>query len=827
MKILRKCGIILFLILLFSLCFSLEVQGYTFSVDGTEYSQLRGNDGALGDLENYLKGHNRVTKKVSVMDLDASGSTVEVGSLYAISLGGVTIYADKEEELTKFADASYNDFYIAVSGSKIRKISSTTDSNDVPVDTIIDAKTKNLVDAFADYMKGDLSTKMEISQDLGIASATAGSNTGLRWWGLNYENIVNTEYMKNDLATSQKLYITSDVPAISGGTPYGGGVKYYIIVPNGFATVGPEYKAVNEVVIKNTAQFVTGSPDSLKSYKQGVKEGLIKATIEYGYNITSFKAAKPTQVDSIVKEENGKKVVKTNSDVKYAFSYFMHPGYGKMEFNVPKTEQEWLSPEGEPMKRLVNVTTASGSVSKINANQGLGMMEALNASGSGTGALYFVPNPEFIVFRKAVNSGTSTFFAKASSESEKDKDNCVVPIRAGAPNNIETIVDCCVPITVPAMYEKGTGGGFVLAEAMPALLAFEGYSYNLVNDNIYLDNGGNDRTSVGTLTGMYTTSKDVYLYNVSFKEDAAYGHAGKDDSSGCVVFTTFLEALVNPDDTDSSSKILTGRVVNFKKDALSKITLKDKNYATVKPVNSGTEKETVLQHYAFAGGFDDVNTINAHDVIAGDADSVRFHYDIWSNTNSTGVSNFGIRIFRNNKYVANDTDLLNWAKGEEIKSVSFADPDTLLDWIQGKLQTADQLSYTEWQYLQDVKDFLEDDKIQDSKKFFTVPVVIFGIFIIIYGILIVLAYLIDIFNNFFDFSILYFLTFKRVFPVASKTELEYINKKDGVKYVTFRWVYTTFSLCVIIGFLFVNYVWVLGFFSSIFYTVREFMNSVF
>ena len=126
-----------------------------------------------------------------------------------------------------------------------------------------------------------------------------------------------------------------------------------------------------------------------------------------------------------------------------------------------------------------------------------------------------------------------------------------------------------------------------------------------------------------------------------------------------------------------------------------------------------------------------------------------------------------------------------------------------------------------------MEDFLAEDKIDNSKKFFTVPVVIFGIFIIIYGILIALAYLIDIFNNFFDFSILYFMTFKRVYPVASKTELEYINKKDGVKYVTFRWVYMTFSLCVIIGFLLVNYTWILGVFSGIFYTVRDFMNSVF
>lgn len=825
MKILRKCGIILFLILLFSFCFSLKVHAYTFKVDGTEYTQLRGDNGSLGDLETYLSSHNRVTKKVSVMDLDASGSSIEVGSLYAVSLGGVTIYADSESELTKFADSSYNNHYIAVSASKIRKISSTTGNSDIPVSTIVDTKTNNLASALSDYMKTDLSTKMEISQDLGIASATAGSNTGLRWWGLNYSDIVNSEYMKNDLSTSQELYITSDVPGVAGGNAYGQGVKYYIIVPNGYATIGAEYKAVNQIVIENIAQFVTGSDDDPTSYKHGVKEGLIKATIEYGYNVTTFKATTPIAVDENLIDKTNK-TVKSNTNVKYAFSYFMHPGYGKMEYNVPKTATEWLKIDGEPMRRLVNISTTTGSPTKVWQDRGLGMMEALTSSGSGTGALYFVPNQEFIQFRKAIKNKNSTFYAEATT-GQLDTENCVKPIRSTSAS-ITTIVDCCVPITVPAMYEKGTGGGFVLAGARPSLLAFENYCYNLLNETIYIDTDTNGRQAVGTLSGMYASPKDVYLYCASFKEDAGYGHHGGDDSSGCVVFTTFLEALVNPDNTDSSAKILTGRQVKFKLNTLTNsINLKDKNFATIKPVNSGTEKDINLQPYAFAIGFDDVNAIDAHDVIVGQVDGLRFHYDIWSNTNSSGVSNFGIRIFRNNKYVSNDTDLLNWAQGSAIDSITFADSDTLIDWIQGKLQTAEQLSYTEWKYLKDVEDFLAEDKIDNSKKFFTVPVVIFGIFIIIYGILIALAYLIDIFNNFFDFSILYFMTFKRVYPVASKTELEYINKKDGVKYVTFRWVYMTFSLCVIIGFLFVNYTWILGVFSGIFYTVRDFMNSVF
>ena len=69
------------------------------------------------------------------------------------------------------------------------------------------------------------------------------------------------------------------------------------------------------------------------------------------------------------------------------------------------------------------------------------------------------------------------------------------------------------------------------------------------------------------------------------------------------------------------------------------------------------------------------------------------------------------------------------------------------------------------------------------------------------------AYYIDVFNSFANFSILQRLTFGKMYPVGAKSNLEYVmdsNEKDGVVYVTNSKIWITFCLGVMLSAVLMN-----------------------
>ena len=82
-----------------------------------------------------------------------------------------------------------------------------------------------------------------------------------------------------------------------------------------------------------------------------------------------------------------------------------------------------------------------------------------------------------------------------------------------------------------------------------------------------------------------------------------------------------------------------------------------------------------------------------------------------------------------------------------------------------------------------------------------------GIVLLIYSLLLLVAYYIDVFNSFANFSILQRLTFGKMYPVGAKSNLEYVmdsNGKDGVVYVTNSKIWITFCLGVILSAVLMN-----------------------
>lgn len=62
---------------------------------------------------------------------------------------------------------------------------------------------------------------------------------------------------------------------------------------------------------------------------------------------------------------------------------------------------------------------------------------------------------------------------------------------------------------------------------------------------------------------------------------------------------------------------------------------------------------------------------------------------------------------------------------------------------------------------------------------------VFGVLLIFYSILLMMAYWLDMFNVLMDFSVLNFMTNKRLYPIYSSEDTSYLNGGEDVKYVTF------------------------------------------
>ena len=168
-----------------------------------------------------------------------------------------------------------------------------------------------------------------------------------------------------------------------------------------------------------------------------------------------------------------------------------------------------------------------------------------------------------------------------------------------------------------------------------------------------------------------------------------------------------------------------------------------------------------------------------------------------------GASKYAFYCVRNNAYL-NDGDLIDWLKTDTAKSLTYVDAQTLLEKIEGQFRP-NKLTYEDWKKMQEVKDYLQNEKDMWIVRAMNVMSLLMGVALIVFAILFMMAYWIDIFNTFTRFSILQTISFGNLYPVAEKDTIEMLpDTGTKVKYVTFKDVLILGLIMIAVGLIFMN-----------------------
>lgn len=182
-----------------------------------------------------------------------------------------------------------------------------------------------------------------------------------------------------------------------------------------------------------------------------------------------------------------------------------------------------------------------------------------------------------------------------------------------------------------------------------------------------------------------------------------------------------------------------------------------------------------------------------------------------------GASKYAFYCIRNNAYLG-DSDLLDWLDTDKAKSLTYVDAQKLKDYITGNFSgNLTRLTYGDWLKMQDIKDELNYKKDTWLIRFMNVLSMIMGTILIVFAILFLMAYWVDIFNTFSDVSILHFISFGNLYPVADKMTEAYLkNSMGNTKFVTFKDVLILAIIMIACGILFLNTFTLINFIVHVF-----------
>lgn len=763
------------------------------TTEGTTYYSLYG---LVNSIESslLLKPNKSITT-FKVLDKDTDETK---GTFSAVKLSS-TFFILPTNVANEIVNASgvYKDAYVVTPDGVLHKIDSSGDET-VDMTSIYQRKTENMSSALNWFLNTNKANgKMDVSNDLGIASTVNGQATGQQWWGINKEDITADDVLRT-------VFITTDVPNSVASAE--NKLNYYILFPPGVLYLNDGTPlVVNEPAIESVKKAIFDAG----GYKEAVKKAVIAASMDYCANIMTYGADNLTKVSDLVTEDNGVYKVKT-SNMSYALSYVIHPGFGYMD-STPSGDV-WFS--DEMMTRLTNVSTNG---TKIDSSKELGMLTAQNDDGSQGDGLRFVPNALYKEYINGTNTDDKGISKLTTTEALK---KAGLQSITGDYSKMVYYGTDYTKAAVPMKLSKDASGNFALSSVDSKYKVFDNVYYNVKTNNLASFNGSK-YTDVTVLNNLDVTNDTIYFHKATVNGNTI----------GVAVFTKLAETIVNPNQSgDASVKLPTGRFLNVDLSKGASLGDTSGTFTSISNWQSKDKKGIALQSFAFSGGFDNPELKASHAAVStDDANLLYTLVPMTRDSNATniidGVKNPYFGVVRNNTFI-DDSELNAWVNGGAIKNAPV-DFDTLKKLLAGGLnETKEQLTYETWKKMQNIKQKLEDDQRFYWLQYITVPMIIFGVLIMIYGILIPLAYFFDIFNVFSEISLLHLLTFKRVYPVADDEEAKYLQGANKGKYVGKKWVIITFFICEIVGILFANYRAVILFLATIFYWVAGLTGGI-
>lgn len=611
----------------------------------------------------------------------------------------------------------------------------------------------------------------------------------------------------------------------------------------------------------------------LNTLSDAAYTGVIAGSVGAGYNVGTVYSNRQVALSEVVEktsgfaettDESGNKKTesigkynefKEASYLRYSFSYYMSPIFGKMDAVTyadifgESQDTKWLE-----MARALNPSPIAGGTININADY-----KAFAGN---------ISEDEITEDGYKITTGV-----KFGNGAQKFKG-------VNASDTPQTVVSYNLRIAYPYLFAKS---GSLYSMSTNSLRIDNDYTFNVYNEKFY-DSGMKEVVSRPEIP--YLGMEDMFLYR----------QIVDGNSVGVIIIGSFQEAVV---DTSSSEKTFyaTGRQVGFNNGYSSQLDLNHANKELMYCVgdsgqegylpknaaftltdeeksalennlnamgeaeSQGKSQVVTLKPRSFDEIFEELSKINNHPYIADAPTAFKFNIvfvqlenkkalkelekeqsneqnqNNQNNENNenqevnvTPADNFkqwAFCIVRNNRYV-NDKSLTSWLRTNKAKSIPYVDAQTLLNKIQGNFaENLAPLTYTDWKKMQSIKAELETNKSMWLVRILNTMSILMGVFLIIFAILICLAYWIDIFNTFTDFSILQFISSGRLYPIESEHLGDFINKKsETTKYVTFKDVLIMAGIMVAVGVLFMNVSYVVYLISCLYNYILDVFGGV-
>lgn len=578
--------------------------------------------------------------------------------------------------------------------------------------------------------------------------------------------------------------------------------------------------------------------NALNSLADAVRVGLVAGSVGSGYNVgTVYSNNQISLSNAMEKTDNGYYDFKSTSGLKSTFEYYMNPLLGKADFLltndgvIPSTIDEWTA---YIEKATQNQDFVSGYEIILNP-----VFDSFESSLSDDGRV----NSQGLKKTENINFSNGVTNIKDIATSRRPK----------------SVISYNMKVALPYIFYQSSGDRYKLD--MNQLRLLDGYSYCVSNDFMYsLDSTGVVLESVANINSLELNRDQLFLYK----------YVTKGQTYGVILVGQFHEGVL---DTTTGLTYATGRNIGFNNGYSDMLTLNSSNvnlmYSIGSLSNSGRngflprnvafpvsdEEISSIQEFnqamrpsAVAGQTNTTDTSNLSPLQLNNDGAISFVENKLNHTNIDTPRYFkivvgfeelknhkettdaeastpnqeksdlkGFVVYWNNFYV-NDADLLSWLRSNEAHGITYVDADSLIAKITGDFtEQIEDVSWDVWQKMKDIRAELEWKSNQRWISAFNVMCICFGVFLIILAILMCMAYWIDIFNNFVDFSLLYYISFGNMYPVWDKDTAPYISESKGVtNFVTFPQVLIRAFVLIFIGVLLFDVFKIYAFFMAVY-----------
>lgn len=569
-----------------------------------------------------------------------------------------------------------------------------------------------------------------------------------------------------------------------------------------------------------------GTKIFMEDVSKAVKLGLVGGSVGKGFNVGVVYSMTQKSLQDLMETKGEGYDFKSLNGIKATFQYYMSPLLGKIEITetqgAPKTDEEWL-------QRMEGKEFIQGNQIIIDSS-----FESFQSGLS-----------EDIINDKGLKITTSIKIP-----------NGVTRVEGVSLGQVpKSVISYTMDIAYPYIFVKS--GNYYKLDTNNLRIE-PTYKYNIFNDRVY-DEDFNEITNRADL-GIERTQIFLYYYR---KNNSMIGTVLIAQFDECVIDTSEEDHtlyatgrkigvnngysdLLRLDNANSNLMFNTGesgkegylpKNVAFlcKPDEISELDIN----ATMTPAyrSQHPDEYKYLPTLSNDEIIDDLKNIEHHNSIEILPDYFKFYVMLYPLKTLNGVTitvedtptettpdvnspssvtekeeHYAFIILRNNRYI-NDASLLSWLRTDSARSITYVDADTLLAKITGDFtKDLSKLTYEDWLKMQKIKSELDYNKDMWLIRVFNVLSIVLGVFLIIFAILFCLTYWIDVFNTFTDFSILQFISFGNLYPIADESTVPYLMEAKGnTKYVNFKDILIISGIMCALGLLFLNVITIVSF----------------